>query len=395
MRADGDRMDYGTLQNKLNQAPFYIYGTGIVGISVYYALKEQYGMTPVSFLVTSLAGNPSQIEEIPVQEALEAALGDGLILVAAPVEHHGAIGETLRNLGVSDEQIVFVDNALENRIMGAYYASLPEFETAGALLKEVAKADHEKTSEKAAEKEGESRQTEGKSERSRLDIRIYQAKCHVDRPLTQEETLPACICPIQVGAALTERSVADLKDNTGDNISRKNRDYCELTATYYAWKNSGAAYKGLCHYRRVFELDAFELEKLFEGGETDVILPYPTIHLPDISRQHSRYVSEPEWQAMCRAVEACEPSYAAEFDCLFSGRYFYNFNMLVAKAAVFDDYARWMFGILERTEEIIARDGIATTKRYAGYLGENLTTLYFRRNRERLKIVHTGRRQLT
>ena len=43
-------------------------------------------------------------------------------------------------------------------------------------------------------------------------------------------------------------------DNTGDNISLKNRSYCELTTQYWAWKNAEADYYGFCHYRRFFTL---------------------------------------------------------------------------------------------------------------------------------------------
>ena len=43
------------------------------------------------------------------------------------------------------------------------------------------------------------------------------------------------------------------KDNTGDNISDKNKQFCELTGLYWAWKNLGEAdYIGLAHYRRHF-----------------------------------------------------------------------------------------------------------------------------------------------
>lgn len=42
-----------------------------------------------------------------------------------------------------------------------------------------------------------------------------------------------------------------LHDNEGDNISDRNRMYCELTAYYWAWKNDTQAdYYGFWHYRR-------------------------------------------------------------------------------------------------------------------------------------------------
>ena len=34
---------------------------------------------------------------------------------------------------------------------------------------------------------------------------------------------------------------------TGDHISSKNPNYCELTGLYWAWKNLDCEYIGLCH----------------------------------------------------------------------------------------------------------------------------------------------------
>lgn len=59
--------------------------------------------------------------------------------------------------------------------------------------------------------------------------------------------------PIFVGTNKSDRNF--LRDNEGDNISYKNKNYCELTAIYWAWKNlklDKYDYIGLCHYRRYF-----------------------------------------------------------------------------------------------------------------------------------------------
>ena len=45
-------------------------------------------------------------------------------------------------------------------------------------------------------------------------------------------------------------------DNQGDNISARNKSYCELTTQYWAWKNQEADYYGFCHYRRIFNFNS-------------------------------------------------------------------------------------------------------------------------------------------
>ena len=77
---------------------------------------------------------------------------------------------------------------------------------------------------------------------------------------------------IQAGAALTPVRVGDFQDNTGDNISEKNRQYCELTALYWIWKNQTADYYGLEHYRRAFTLNDSEILDILSQG-VDAIIP--------------------------------------------------------------------------------------------------------------------------
>ena len=55
--------------------------------------------------------------------------------------------------------------------------------------------------------------------------------------------------PLHVGAAL-HAPLPYTGDNTGQNISDRNKTFCELTGLYWAWKNLDADAIGLCHYRR-------------------------------------------------------------------------------------------------------------------------------------------------
>lgn len=376
--------------------PFCIYGAGIVATSIYTAIKALYQKTPLFFLVSDAAegrtdDNPFEIDGLPVKRLSEwqrefISISDTsaisvlpfYYLVVAPETHHPAITASLHSLGIEDSRICLFTGALENQFMEAYYSSLPDCSTVNSFI-----------------------EASGQTETSSADpaaIQVFQAKCHVDRALQHPVRNPSYVYPIQVGAALTDRIISELRDNTGENISDKNRNYCELTATYHAWKNGRAAYKGLCHYRRIFEISDEQMRILWKRQtDWDVILPYPSIHYPNISAQHGRYIKDADWRAMLQALNETAPDYFEAYQKLIESgeQYFFNYNMLIARADVFDDYCGFLFSVLERTEELTTPKGWERADRFAGYMGENLTTLYFLKNRDKLKIVYAGKRWLT
>ena len=81
--------------------------------------------------------------------------------------------------------------------------------------------------------------------------------------------------PIHLGRDLYEAKKANqdkawlyenlIGDNTGENISSKNSDYCELTGIYWAWKNysklNNPDFIGFMHYRRLLSFNGWSMPK--------------------------------------------------------------------------------------------------------------------------------------
>ncbi len=370
---------------------FAIYGAGIVAASIYTAIKTLYGKQPAYFLVTDATTdkqdeNPKEIDSIPVVrlsewqtklQEIDVKKEDLKYIIAAPEIHHKTIEKSLYEYGIEEEAMVFVTNEFENQIMARYYQETqPETDLHRVLLK--------------------SNNGDKQNQRNNT-IQIFQAKCHVDKSLAMEEKVPDYVVPIQVGTVFADKKIAEVQDNVGDNISSKNRNYCELTASYYAWKNCRADYKGLCHYRRIFDITDAQMQELCsENEEWDVILPYPSIHYPDISAQHFRYINDSDWQVLMQILEETTPDYFEAYqEAVTNGeQYFWNYNMLIAKRGIFDDYCEFMFRVLHKVEEFTTPKGDKRADRFAGYMGENLTTIYFLKNKEHLKIFYAGKKWL-
>lgn len=342
-----------------------LYGAGMVAVSVYYAVKTLYADCKViAFLVSDRANNPPEIDGIPVLALDEFDRTDLKIVVATPENYHAAITTVLKEKGMND--YICIDSQTEASLMEQYYDKVGDFLSLHSL-----KAGNRKPA-----------------------VSVYMSRFHKDQKLEHVHALQDWVHPIQAGAALTAERVASLCDNTGNNISEKNGNYSELTALYWIAQNASAEYLGLFHYRRVLDIGEKDLLRLKEN-DIDVLLPYPTIHFPNISEHHRRYLKEADWKAMMTALKELAPEYAAAVPKMFTGKYFYNYNMFLAKEEILKEYCNWLFPILQRTEELSVPAGCERADRYIGYLGENLTTLYFLYHQKDFKIAHTGRLMFT
>ena len=345
--------------------PTAIYGAGIIGLNIYTALKTAYGLEPKAFLVSEKKKNPAEILGVPVMEPESwRHIADGLILIAAPEEYHEDIVGRLKRCGLND--YICINSELEYAVMSGYFRKTGRF-----LLLEDREAFNA-----------------GAETGADTAVPLFVAMaCHEkDRKLKKKYPLPEWIVPIQVGAA-AGHCPGMRTDDTGDNISGRNFNYSELTATYWLWKNNDSLYKGVCHYRRYLKLTEGEVNKLV-AGDVDAVLPLPFFCYPDAKAQYGRYISEEDSRLLFSVLKELEPAYYNAAQVLLAGPYLYNYNMLIAKREVFDRYCAWMFPLLFAVEEKMKEKGVERKDRYLGYMGEVLTSLYFMKNSDCLHIAH-------
>ena len=206
-------------------------------------------------------------------------------------------------------------------------------------------------------------------------------------------TMPAdkMYMPVHVGRAISadwqQTGLAQYTgDDTGENISSKNKNYCELTALYWAWKNLQADYIGLAHYRRHFKggtgdkwqavLTDRQAEKLLENY--DVILPKQRNYY--IETTYNQYIHAHHRQDLDKTLEIIKekyPQYAPAWDKVMNSTKGHRFNMFVMKKDLFDSYMDWMFDILFSLENVLdISDYSDYDKRVFGFVSERLLDIW-------------------
>lgn len=349
-----------------------VFGAGNVTELIVKCLRnEPYCLRIEYCLVSDTKQNPKQVDEVPVIGYSEAELmirKDAVILLAVMEKYLESIEESLRQHNFSNVLPLTYENDLWSLLRGNIY-----------------RADRLSNNRPYLTLEEE-------LERSvycpvKRSISVYSARCHVDKPFKEDISRFSWEIPIQVGAALTTQRICDICDNIGEHISEKNRQYCELTALYWIWKNDRSDYVGLGHYRRHFELDREQLKRL-ACSDIDVVLTIPIMDVPSVETVYRRDHVSADWDIMLEAVHKLSPDYINAVRKMQSGRFYYAYNMFIMRREILEDYCTWLFSILDYCEEHCEEKEDTYQNRYIGFLAEHLMSAYFLYHEEDYKIVH-------
>lgn len=333
-----------------------IYGAGVMGRALKACITDEpYNNRVICFLVEKIENNPSMIENIPVVELEHAeTYKNSLILAALHEKHMDSAVDRLIKEGFTNVLPVSFDGDIWSDIRGNWFRQK-------ALSNNKIYVDLDKELNHS--------------------IHVYVIHNEYDRKLKETEKLKDYEIPLQAGAALANKVLCPVQDNQGENISKKNRQYCELTALYWIWKNDTSELTGLCHYRRKFEISSEQMRRVLDS-DIDVIMTVPVLNFPNVREQFCKDHSEKDWNIMLEAIDELCPDYKETMQQIQNGNYYYGYNMFIARKEILNQYCEWLFPILLFCEEKIGIKNDTYQNRYIGFLAERLLTVFFEHNKQ-------------
>ncbi len=212
-----------------------------------------------------------------------------------------------------------------------------------------------------------------------MDTRLYVIT-HKEYMNPDDKEYDGLYIPLHVGRAISE-DLGYPGDNAGDNISDRNRSWCELTGIYWLWKNISCDIIGICHYRRYFVVDEdfIRREKIEDIlSDHDVIVGNSNNTEFGSLREH--YSEMHYWKDMsvCRDVLLEKyPEYENAFELSMDANLFTIGNMMICSKQIYDEYCEWLFDILFETEKRLDTEGYDPFQaRVMGYLSERLLRIW-------------------
>lgn len=321
-----------------------------------------------AYLYDNEEPNPDYIGEIPVfpLSGAERLYAGYPVFIGTRGVYHSEITQRLRSFGFEEIYPVTVklDRQLRNAYLKKYFTSIgrsfPKIEKLGNKI------------EKSAA--------------------VYVVRSVFDKPLREPYELAPYEKEIQAGAALTKERLSDTMetDDTGDQISVRNQQFCELTALYWIWKNAKEDIVGLAHYRRHFVLPEDWVDCM-RRNEVDVILPAPLYVAPSVEENYKKRHNPSDWEYMMQYLKENRGTEYGEAKEFFGKNLYSPCNMFIMRKEVLDELCAWLFPVLFQTAGFGGEREDRYQNRYPGFLSERLMSFYFEMYRGRYKVVYADK----
>ncbi len=187
-----------------------------------------------------------------------------------------------------------------------------------------------------------------------------------------------------------------LSDNTKDNISNKNKNYCELTALYWIWKNDKESkYVSIEHYRRFFMdsesiipkvIPKEEILSLLKDGK--IVVPRKQKWAMTVGEHYRNNHSTQDFYNVFKIIKNIFPEYVKDFNYIMSGYETYLCNMVASSKDIFDRYCEWLFTILFKLEKMTdLTNRTPYQQRAYGFMSERLFNVWLHHNINKDNIV--------
>ena len=191
------------------------------------------------------------------------------------------------------------------------------------------------------------------------------------------------ISPIQTGSYGLHNEMDMLQACEGDEIDYKNKNYGELSAWYWVWKNylpqnPHIEYIGFCHYRRMIDYfnissgssflkvitlnqfidkynNCYNDKEIYEIIKNyDIILPQKNIlHSGEtVEEQYLSYHPQKDLELLKQIIKKDYPDYVDEMNKVLSSKQAYYCLLFTMKTSLFIQFMNFSFDILFKLEKL-------------------------------------------